>query len=73
VTHHSMEAMRLGSAPPGPQANDTWRFFSVTRVHAFGKAKAGLRTHQTFSPEGSTSLNSRFSGGQSPRTSKVIS
>src|SRR6185436_19612033 len=50
----------------GPHANEIWRFLRVTVVHSFGKRKLGLLDHQTLSPVGSMSLNSRVLVGASP-------
>ena len=63
---------RPGPAPAGPQAKDTCRLRTVSVVQSVGNVKSRRTDHQTFSPLGSSSLNSSVCGGLSARRRKRI-
>jgi hypothetical protein len=70
----SIAADSFRSPPPlGPHAKEMCRFLSVTFDHCVGKTKSRRFTHQTLSPEASTSLNSRLLVGALPWIQKLIS
>ena len=67
VTANSTAPSFVNGARDGPHANCTCRFLKTIRRGAPGTTSS-RRTHQTSSPDGSTSLNSSVFDGPAPRS-----